>query len=186
MKKHSSKNGFDEGSIILTYVYFAVATITKENIKKAIAMVGQKEDANKEKIYLDTFVFMDILSGNEEYAGKAKMYLEKTRSGAAESVISSILLAELAFHLKRKRGTEKAEEILYYIRSLPNLSVAPVTAEIAKQAGLLRARYMRRIDKKLTYFDCIHLATAIEMQCKKFVTGDRGFRDIKEIQVEIY
>ena len=26
----------------------------------------------------------------------------------------------------------------------------------------------------------------IEMQCRKFVTGDRGFKDIKEIEVEIY
>jgi len=146
----------------------------------------QQEKSDKEKIYLDTFIFMDLLSGNEEYAKKARAYLEEIKSGLLRGVVSSILLTELAFHLKRKRGTEKAEEVLYYIRSLQNIEIVPVSGEIAKRAGLLRARYLRKIEKKLTYFDAIHLATAIEMQCRKFVTGDRGFKDIKEIEVEIY
>ncbi len=139
-----------------------------------------------EKIYLDTFVFMDMLSDNQEYAKKARAYLEKIKSGEVEAVISSIILAELAFHLRRKRGRERAEEIIYYISSVPNLTVVPVSGEIAKTAGLMRATYMRKIQKKLTYFDCIHLATAVEEKCARFVTGDRGFREIKEIHVEIY
>ena len=138
----------------------------------------------KEKIYLDTFVFMDILAGEAE-AEKAKVYLEKMKSGVT-GVVSSILLTELAFHLRRKRGREKAAEILLYIRSLPNLEMIPVDADIARSAGMLRAQYANRIAKKLTYFDCIHLATALAAGCNKFVTGDRGFRDVKEIAMEIY
>ncbi len=146
----------------------------------------EEKKETKEKIYLDTFVFMDMLSGNAEYMKKAQGYLESMKSGKVEGVVSSILLAELAFHLKRKRGREKAEEILYYIRSLPNLSIIPLAEETAKEAGILRARYIRKIQKKLTYFDCIHLATAIGQKCGKFVTGDKGFRDIKEVEEEIY
>ncbi len=146
----------------------------------------EEKQQTTEKIYLDTFIFMDLLSGNEEYAKKARGYLEAIKAGQVHGIVSSILLTELAFHLKRKRGREKAEEMLYYIRSLPGLSIVPVTEEIAKEAGILRARYIRKIPKKLTYFDAIHLATAINQKCSKFVTGDRGFREIKEIEVEIY
>ncbi len=146
----------------------------------------EKTEKPKEKIYLDTFVFMDILSGNEEYAKKAHSYLQAIKSGEVNGVVSSILLTELAFHLKRKRGRERAEEVIYYIESLPNLIVIPVSDEIAKQAGILRAKYRRKIEKKLTYFDCIHIATALHEQCTKFITGDRSFREIKEIVVEIY
>ena len=137
----------------------------------------------KEKIYLDTFVFMDILSGGED-SKKAEFYLNKMKE--QKCVVSSILFAELAFHLKRKRGKEKTAEILLYISSLPNLEVVPVTMEIAKAAGMLRAHYSKRISKKLTYFDSIHIGTALASECDKFVTGDRGFRDVKEVEMEIY
>ncbi|MBI2580170.1 MAG: PIN domain-containing protein [Candidatus Aenigmarchaeota archaeon] len=136
------------------------------------------------RLYLDTFVFMDILSGSE-YAGPAKSYIEMMRKGAT-GVVSSVLFAELSFHLTKRKGKDKAEEVLIYIQSLPNVEIVPVSEEIAKKAGRLRARYAGRIQKKLTYFDCIHLATAVLSQCNKFVTGDRGFSDIKDIEVEVY
>lgn len=138
----------------------------------------------KEKLYLDTFVFMDILSGEVE-AKKAETYLEKMKGGIP-CIVSSILFAELAFHIRRKRGREHAEEILMYIKSLPNLEIVPVSSDIAKGAGFLRSHYMKRIPKKLTYFDCVHIATALAAGCTKFVTGDRGFKDVKEIEMEIY
>lgn len=141
------------------------------------------EKQQKEKLYLDTFVFMDILAGGEE-SKKAEVYLNRMKEHTC--AVSSVLFAELAFHLKRKRGKEKTAEILLYISSLPNLEVVPVTEEIAKAAGMLRAYYAKRIQKRLTYFDCIHLATALAAGCAKFVTGDKGFRDVKEIEMEIY
>ena len=138
----------------------------------------------QEKIYLDTFVFMDILSGEKENVVKAEAYLNKIKTSGG--VVSAVLFSEIAFHLRRKRGKEKAEEILLYVQSLPNMEVVPVSKEIAKTAGMLRARYLGKIPKKLTYFDCIHIATALAAGCSKFVTGDRGFRDINEIEMEIY
>jgi predicted nucleic acid-binding protein len=128
---------------------------------------------------------MDILSDDRESALKAEAYLEKLKSGIG-GVISSVMLAELAYHIKHRRSRERAEEILMYISSLPNLKIVDVTPEIAKAAGMMRARYHDKIPKKLSYFDCIHLATAIASQCDIFVTGDKGFKDVKEIKIEIY
>lgn len=136
------------------------------------------------KIYLDTFVFTDILSG-EELSAKAIQYIEEAKK--VGGVISSVQLTELGFHLRRRKSREKTEEIIFYIQSLPNLEIIPVTADIAKDAGLLRARYRRmKTQKKFTYFDCIHLATALTAKCTKFVTGDKGFKEVNEIETEIY
>lgn len=136
------------------------------------------------RLYLDTFVFMDVLSGSE-YAEPAKSYIEMMKKGAT-GVISSILFAELSFHLTKRKGKDKAEEVLIYVQSLPNIEIVPVSEEIAKKAGRIRVKYAGKIEKKLTYFDCIHLATAIYGGCDKFVTGDRGFSTVKDIPVEVY
>ncbi len=132
------------------------------------------------RVYLDTYVFMDVLSGKPEFVQKAKQYIEKD----GEKVVSSILFEELAFHVSRKNRS-KADEILFYVQNLP-IEIINVTPEIARLAGRIRAKYFKRIEKKLTYFDCIHIATAITSKCERFVTGDKGFRDVKEIEMEIY
>ena len=128
---------------------------------------------------------MDILSDDKPNAEKAAVHLNKLKSGSI-GVVSSVLFSELAFHIRRKKSKERVEEILIYVSSLPNLEVMDVTPEIAKMAGLLRAHYAGKIEKKLTYFDCVHLATAISAGCDKFMTGDKGFKDIREIKMEIY
>ena len=137
------------------------------------------------KMYLDTFVFMDILSGDAMMSEKAYGYVkEAEKTGAAVSVV---IFTELAYHLRKRKSREKTEEILFYIQSLPNIEFIPISSEIATTAGLLRAKYRRlKFPKKFTYFDCVHIATALNANCKKFVKGDRGFSDVKEIEVELY
>ncbi|MBI3190274.1 PIN domain-containing protein [archaeon] len=139
----------------------------------------------KGRIYLDTFVFMDILSGDAAMSEKAYNYVKEAEKIGA--VVSVVLFTELSFHLRKRKSREKTEEILFYIQSLPNIEFVPVSDEIATTAGLLRAKYRRmKLTKRFTYFDCVHIATALNSGCKKFVTGDRGFKDIQEVTVEIY
>ena len=142
---------------------------------------SNKNEEKTDRIYLDTFVFMDMLSGQKEAVEKAKKYLQQ------QAMVSSIVLAELVFHMVR-HGVHRAkkDEIIFYIRSLENLKIIDVTDEIAEMAGKIRARYWKLLEKKLTYFDSIHIATAIVAGAKKFVTGDKDFRGIKEIEVEVY
>lgn len=146
--------------------------------------MAEKTSSTAEKIYLDTFVFMDILSNEPVIAKKAESFLALTKSGTV-CVVSSVLFAELAFHIKRTKGADKAEELLMHLSTLP-LEIVPLTPDIAKSAGMIRAQYINKIEKKLTYFDCIHIATALSANCIKFVTGDRGFKDVKDIKMEIY
>ncbi|MBI4162140.1 MAG: PIN domain-containing protein [Candidatus Aenigmarchaeota archaeon] len=136
---------------------------------------------SKQKIYLDTFVFMDMLSGQKDLMEKAKKYIVQP------SMVSSIIFAELVFHMVRN-GVHKSkkDEILFYVRSLENLEIMNVTGEIAELAGKIRAKNWKKLNKKLTYFDSIHLATALVNNAKRFVTGDKDFRGIEEVAVEIY
>jgi predicted nucleic acid-binding protein len=123
---------------------------------------------------------MDLLSGTD-VSKKAEEHI-KNNSG----VVSSILLTELAFHVRIRKGKTRMEEVLFYIQSLPNIEIVPVNEEIATLAARIRAKYFKKIEKRLTYFDCIHIATAIVTQCEKFITGDKGFKDINDIKIEIY
>jgi len=139
------------------------------------------KDKKEQKVYFDTFVFMDLLSGREAYMKKAETYLKNNKG-----VVSAVLLSELSFHIRRRKGKESMEQVLFFIQSLPNLEFIQVSEEIATLAGRIRAKYRKRIEKNLTYFDCIHLATAMRTNCIKFITGDKGFKEIKEVKMEIY
>lgn len=142
----------------------------------------KKENINfaEGKIYLDTFVFMDMLSGQKDVVEKAKIYIGQP------AVVSAVVLTELMFHLLRHGAKEKAEEVIFYIKSLPSLEIIDVTGEIAELAGKLRSRYMNRLDKNLTYFDSIHMATALVCNTTKFVTGDKDLRGILDLKIEVY
>jgi len=142
--------------------------------------MGREAEFMPDKIYLDTYVFMDVLSGKEDFASSASAYLNL----AEEKIVSVILLSELSHHLSRRRAV--VEDIIYVLEAVPNFHVVELTEEIAILAGKLRAKYHGRLEKHLTYFDAIHLATAISLQCTKFVTGDKAFKDIEEIKVEVY
>lgn len=132
------------------------------------------------KAYFDTFVFMDLLSGTD-IAKRAGEYVKNNHG-----IVSSILLTELAYHIRKRKGRAKMEEVLFYIQSLPNIEIVPVDEEIATLAARIRAKYLKKIEKRLTYFDCIHIATAVATKCDIFVTGDRGFKDITDVKMEIY
>jgi len=134
-------------------------------------------------VYLDTFVFMDILSGNDEFAAKAAAKIASLTKDN-KGVVSSIVLEELCYHIER-RQKERAEEIMFYLHELP-LTIIPVSAEIAQRAGLLRATYHRTLTSVFTYIDCIHIATALAAQCEKFITGDKKFGEVRDIPVELY
>lgn len=140
-----------------------------------------------EEIALDTYVFLDLFSGDSRFEGKVKTYMEKVMEGKIKAVISSGVFSELFYHVAKKWGVEKAEERIAFITSYPNLTITPVNNEISILAGRLRYKYYRKPpQREISYLDCIHLATAIFTNCKKFVTGDKDFEDIEEIDIEVY
>ncbi len=135
-------------------------------------------------IYLDTYVLLDIFSGEKELVEKAKKYLMEAKKEGC--VISSVVLTEVIFHLLRKGKGEFIEDFLLFVNTFEKLKVVEVDKEIAIMAGKLRAKYYKKRECELSFLDCIHIATAIIKKCRKIVTGDRDFLKVKEIEVEVY
>ena len=133
---------------------------------------------------LDSYVMMDALSDIKERSTKAQKYLEE--ASLAGGVISSTVLTEVFFQIAKRKNIEDAYKALHFIESIENLEILEVSRDIAVSAGNLRTKYYKNKSREISYLDCIHLATGILAGCKKFVTGDRDFRGVEEIEVEIY
>ena len=135
-------------------------------------------------IYFDTYVILDLFSGEKELVRKARRHLRvASEEGCA---ISTVGLTEVVFHLIRKGFGEVVEDFLLFVRTFQKLRVINVDEEIAVKAGKIRGKYYNKSECELSFLDCIHIATALIAGCAKIVTGDRDFSRVKEIEVEVY
>lgn len=135
-------------------------------------------------IYLDTYVMLDVFSGEKKLIEKAKKYLEIAKKRGC--VISTAVLTEVIFHLSRKGFENMVEDFLLFVDTFEKMKVVEVNREIAVMAGKLRHKYYRKPDCELSFLDCIHIATAIFTKCSKIITGDKTFLKVEEIKAEVY
>lgn len=133
-------------------------------------------------IFIDSWVWIEFFS-KEGKGAKAERVLRKLKKG--KGVISSTVLLEVRYRVKRKFGREKADQVTYLIQSFNNLDIVPVTEKVAIKAADLRDKYYERGEIELSYADAIHLATAIMIDCKKLYSGDPDFEEIDEIETEV-
>lgn len=133
---------------------------------------------------LDSYVLLDLLSGKEEKAAKAKKYLLEIESKGG--AIAATVLTEVFFHISRRSTHEEAVKAMSFIRAIKNLKVIDINTDMSILAASLRAKYYKNKQREISYLDCIHLATAILTNCKKFITGDKDFEGIEEIEVKVY
>lgn len=133
---------------------------------------------------LDSYVIMDLLSGQESKIANCKKYLSEIETKGG--VISSVLLTEVFFHIARRSSPAEAANAISFLRAIKNLAIVDVTQDISLLAGNLRAKYYSRRQREISFMDCIHLATAIIEGCKVFVTGDKDFKGVEEIEAEVY
>jgi predicted nucleic acid-binding protein len=124
-------------------------------------------------IYLDSYVILDLFSGEKRLAEKAKKYLEKAKKEGC--VISTVVLTEVIFHLIRKGFENVVDDFLLFVDTFEKMKVVDVNKEIAIMAGKLRGKYYKKPGCELSFLDCIHIATAIFAKCSKIVTGERSF-----------
>ena len=135
-------------------------------------------------IYIDSYVFLDLFSGERRLIKKAERYLRlAVRKGL---VISTVVITEVAYHLLRRGKEDALNAFLLFLERVEKSRIVSVDKEIALLAAKLRKKYYRKGKCELSYLDCIHAATAIVSKCEKLVTGDKDFASIKEIEVEVY
>ena len=138
-----------------------------------------------ERLYLDSYVFLDVIFGSPKKE-KAGEYLSLVQKKGATGAVSAFCLLEVKYHVMKRLGHDKAEDACYLIQSMPNLEVVAVSAEIAERAADIRFRYYDKKNRPMSFGDAVHIATAIEARCSKIVSGENDFKSIEEIKSEIY
>ncbi len=136
-------------------------------------------------IFFDTSVVLDYILHGKKYE-ISRRHMSSLDSGDQQGILDSVALLEIKYHLIRHIGHDKAEEAVLFLKNRKNFSVVPVTEDIAERAANLRIKYFNRDKSPISTADAIHIATALEHQCKKIITADSDFKVVSEIETEVY
>lgn len=77
----------------------------------------------------------------------------------------------------RQQNQILVEEYRNILSNAENLTMSPITAEIAESAAQIRAKYDIRTP------DALQIATALAINCQFFLTNDEHLKKVSEIQV---
>jgi predicted nucleic acid-binding protein len=128
-------------------------------------------------ISLDAAPIIYYIEAHPDFGPKIRPVLDAVIRGGVTASISSLIHTELlTFPLK----TQDAKLVRTYDQLLSKteyLITQPVTTEIAQTAAMLRATYGLRTP------DAIHIASAMSVKAKCFITNDLALQRVAEIRV---
>jgi len=132
--------------------------------------------AERERIGLDTNVFIYFLEDHPRYGAWCASLFDLIERGHNSAATSTVTLLELLVQPYRDQQEELAQKIFALTSTYPKLEWMPLTMNLADRAAELRARY------RLSTPDAIQLATSIGYKATRFYGNDRGLRRVKEIE----
>lgn len=123
------------------------------------------------RVYLDANVFIMAFEQAGARSDHAWWILDAVEGGEIMGVTSEITLAEILVKPLERSATDLASAYDRMIVSGPNFEVLPVRRDIlAAAAGIRAGRQSVRLP------DAIHVASAVAMDCRFFVTDDRRIK----------
>jgi len=127
------------------------------------------------KLVVDTRFFIEhFYSKDPQVHNKTKLKLERLIE-AREGLVPTIVLAEIAKVTCEKRGREEAQ-IRHSAVDRSGLKIVELSAEAAKEAGLLKCKY-----RDAPIGDCIIASVAIATKAN-VLTDDPHIRKMKEVK----
>lgn len=129
------------------------------------------------RIGIDTSIFIYHLEQHPRYLPLTQELLSGVESGRWAAVASTVALMELTvrpWQLERPAVARAYEDALIHF---PNLTLADVTRRVARRAARLRAQ------SDLRPADALHIATALAHDATAFVTNDRDFARVDDLDV---
>ncbi len=130
-----------------------------------------------QKIALDTMIFIYAFEEDPAYSRFLRSFFSALEKGEFQAVTSTVTIAECLARPYRKKNFALAAQYMVVFRNFPNLSVIPVTDEVAERAALVRARYNVKAP------DALHIATALLSGSRFFLTNDETLSSVEAIQV---
>ena len=118
-------------------------------------------------VMIDSSAWIDLFEGKDNGI-LVQEFLEKK-----DCCTPSVVVAEVCSKIHKK-----GFDVDMAFRALTSMPIIPLTAEIAKSAGILHSTHHSR-NPKFALADAIVLATAREMNAK-ILTKDTDFRNVPE------
>jgi predicted nucleic acid-binding protein len=126
----------------------------------------------KPLVYLDANPFIYALEGAPSISAPLKVLFEALRTQPGSGITSELTLAEVLAPSKgRKRTPQLKRAYLDLMVWSRFIDLQPVSRAILYETVNLRAT---RVTAKLKLPDAIHVATAIRMQCRFLISGDKA------------
>jgi uncharacterized protein len=122
---------------------------------------------NGPKFILDSYALLAYFQA-EPAGAKVRDILKQASAGTVAAFLSVISLGEVYYIIARKKGEDRAGEIIEFISSLP-VELVDATKERVLAAARVKAHY------PVSYADAFVISTAIELTAV-ILTGDPEFK----------
>jgi predicted nucleic acid-binding protein len=129
------------------------------------------------RLALDSNLFIYLFEAGGSEARTFSSLLDAAEGVGTTLIVSSLALAEVTVGPAAIQDEVMADRYVDAIRSIRGVTIVPMTADIAIDAGLLRGR------AGCSQADAIHLATARQAGAAVFVTNDRRIRATPHVDV---
>ncbi|MFI5387254.1 MAG: type II toxin-antitoxin system VapC family toxin [Fimbriimonadales bacterium] len=120
------------------------------------------------RVYFDTDVVLDLVSGVEEQANIDKIG-GALDDGRLICVCSELTIIEGLVHAVRTKNAGFEQAVRGFLASSPKVALIPVSAQVLELGLALRA------STNLKTPDAIHIATGQMTNCNYFMTRDRDW-----------
>ncbi len=127
---------------------------------------------------LDTsFFVVHYFSKQLDVLKKSKAVLHHCKMAGNIGILSTVTLAEFYAIARKNAGREVAELRLRELAD-SGLKVVPLSQDMARESGVLRAKYQ----EKIPWGDCFIAATHMVEKADLLVSEDPHFKQIREIK----
>lgn len=134
----------------------------------------------KQKIALDTNIFICALNQEDSRHKVCLKILEQVDQKGINAFVSAIVLEEFFVKIYKLNKQKEINYFLDFITMGGSVVVIDVNRDIALTAAKIRANYYIKVP------DAIHLASAIEAGAKIFVTTDKKLpRKIGKLTIKV-
>lgn len=129
-------------------------------------------------LYLDSCIFIYSVERLEPYRTMLEPIWQKAGIGSLRLITSELTISEVLVK-PLQQANQPLISIYNDLFNSSEISLIPTTRRIWEETAELRARTNLRTP------DAVHVATALQERCTTFLTNDRGFRRVEELNVTV-
>lgn len=140
--------------------------------------MGLLELPSNGPVYLDASAFIYSVERIEPYRALIEPIWGQAQAGRFTVVSSELVVSEVLVRPLRE-GNRLAESLFHSLLGAKEVGLIPATRSLWEETARLRA------ETGLKTPDALHAASALQAECKLFVTNDTDFRRVEDLPATI-